>query len=255
MYLKKQDLDELDYKQLHGFTTTELELFAQTHLVAHQQWLLPQMVANFGKWTLVLDGDKPNIQQTLQQNVGDDIKQQVLWRITRIPRSTLVRSQTNYPQYATLTPLILAGFKQYQGVQYECFRGCQNLEWLVEPKLLEAMMVACPSLGSEKLLEIRTHGLMNKTGLKAGTLKPAETTWSLTGVKDTEIGHLPKLTQTMLTQIWLAHPAKRTQLMILDPHNWDNMPDPLISMELFQSTVAEVDKFTKQNNSKTLPWL
>lgn len=255
MYLKKQDLDELNYKQLVSLTTTELEEFAQQHLVAHQQWILPQIVANFGKWTLVYDDGKPNIQQTLANNVGQDPKQQVLWRITRIPRSLLVRSQTNYPQYATLTPLILAGFKQYQGIQYECFRGCANLEWLVEPKLLEAMSVVCPSLGSDRLLEIRNHGLMNKTGLKAGTLKPAETTWSLTGVKDTEIGHLPKLTQTMLTQIWLAHPAKRTQLMVLDPTNWDRMPDPLISMELFQSTHAEADKFAKQDNSKTLPWL
>jgi len=255
MYLKKQDLDELNWKQLHGLTTTELEEFAQTHLIAHQQWLLPQIVANFGKWTLVYEGDKPNIQQTLAKNVGQDMKQQVLWRITRIPRSTLVRSQTNYPQYATLTPLILAGFKQYQGIGYETFRGCQNLEWLVEPKLLEAMTVVCPDLGSDKLLEIRNHGLMNKTGLKAGTLKPAETTWSLTGVKDTEIGHLPKLTQTMLTQIWLAHPAKRTQLMVLDPMNWDRMPEPLIKVELFESTNKAIEQFKSQQHDKLLPWL
>jgi hypothetical protein len=255
MYLKKQDLDELNWKQLHSMTTTELEEFAQTHLIAHQQWLLPQIVANFGKWTLVYDGSKPNIQQTLAKNVGQDPKQQVLWRITRIPRSVLVRSQTNYPQYATLTPLILAGFKQYQGIGYETFRGCANLEWLVEPKLLEAMAVACPGLGSDKLLEIRNHGLMNKTGLKAGTLKPAETTWSLTGVKDTEIGHLPKLTQTMLTQIWLAHPAKRTQLMVLDPQNWDNMPEPLIKVELFESTNKAVEQFKSQKHDKLLPWL
>jgi hypothetical protein len=125
----------------------------------------------------------------------------------------------------------------------------------VEPKLLEAMAVACPGLGSDKLLEIRNQGLMNKTGQKAGTLKPAETTWSLTGVKDTEIGHLPKLTQTMLTQIWLAHPAKRTQLMVLDPMDWDRMPEPLIKVELFESTNKAVEQFKSQKHDKLLPWL
>ena len=255
MYLKKQDLDELNYKQLHSMTTTELEEFAQTHLQAHQQWLLPQIVANFGKWTLVHDGNQPNIQQTLAQNVGNDPKQQVLWRLVRIPRSLLVKSQTNYPHYATLTPLILAGFKQYQGIPYETFRGCQNLEWLVEPKLLEAMTVAYADLGSDELLEIRNHGLMNKTGQKAGTLKPAETTWSLTGIRDTKIGHLPKLTQTMLAQIWLAHPAKRTQLMILDPNNWDRMPEPLIKVEFLETTHKAVEQFKAQKHEKLLPWL
>jgi hypothetical protein len=96
---------------------------------------------------------------------------------------------------------------------------------------------------------------MNKTGAKAGQLKPAETTWSLTGIRDTEIGHLPKLTQTMLTQIWLAHPAKRTQSMILHPTNWDLMPEPLISMELFESTNKAVEQFKSQKHDKLLPWL
>ncbi len=255
MYLKKQDINELNWKQINGLTTTELEHFAQTELQPHQQWFLPQLVANFGSWTLAYTDGTIDIQQTLSNNIGQDPKQQALWKLTRIPRSLFLRSQTQHPEYATLTPLILAGFKKYQGVPYEQFRGLDNLEWLLEPKLLEAVQVDYDDLGSDELLEIRNKGLMNKTGAKAGQLKPAESTWSLTGIKGTKLGHLPKLTQTMLTQIWLAHPAKRTQYMILDPKNWDNQPKPLISIELFHSTEVAVDKFTKQDNSKTLPWL
>ena len=256
MYLKKQDLNEFDWKQIHGMTTTELEQFAQQHLQVHQQWLLPQIVANFGMWTIQRDtSNNINIHKTLQHNVGQDPKQQALWRLSRITRSLLVKSQTNFPDYATLTPLILAGFKKYQGVGYEQFRGLENLDWLVEPKLLEAITVACPDLGSDELLEIRNHGLMNKTGQKAGTLKPAETTWSLTGIRDTKIGHLPKLTQTMLAQIWLAHPSKRTQYMILDSNNWDRMPEPLIKVEFLESTHKAVEQFAAQKHDKLLPWL
>ena len=252
MYLKKQDLSSLNWKQIQSLTDVELEEFAQQHLRPHQQWFLPQLVAQFGMWSIVYSENKIDILNTLKQNCQSDPKQQGLWRLTRIQRSALIKSQTQFADYGALTPLVLAGFKQYQGVEYEQFRDLEGLEWLVEPRLLEAIVVDCVSLGSDRLLEIRNQGLMNKTGAKAGELKPAETTWSLTGIRDTELGHLPKLTQTMLTQIWLAHPAKRTNLMILDPNNWDRMPKPLVE-ELFTSTQQAVAEFKPKQN--TLPWL
>jgi hypothetical protein len=255
MYLKKQDLDHVDWELLVGFTDVELEEFAQTHLQPHQQWLLPQMVANFGQWTLAKQGDRILVKETIRRNCKDDPKQQGLWRLTRVPRSQLIKSQTQQPEYAQFTPLIMMGFKRFQGVQYEQWRGLDDLDYIMEPRLLDAVCVECPGLGSDELLEIRNQGLMNKTGQKAGSLKPAESTWSLTGVRNTAIGHLPKLTQTMLTQIWLAHPSKRTSYMILDPTNWDRMPEPLISMELFESTNKAVEQFKSQKHDKLLPWL
>ena len=255
MYFKKQDLDHIDWKQVVGFTDTELEEFARNHLQPHQQWILPQALASFGSWTLAKQGNKILVRETIKLNCHNDPKQQGLWRLTRIQRASLIKSQTQAPEYAQFTPLILAGFKRFQGVPYQSWRGLDDLDLVMEPRLLEAVQVDCPSLGSDELLEIRHQGLMNKTGQKAGSLKPAETTWSLTGIRNTQIGHLPKLTQTMLTQIWLAHPSKRTNLMILDPMDWDRMPEPLIQMELFESTVQAVDKFKSQDNSKLLPWL
>jgi hypothetical protein len=113
-------------------------------------------------------------------------------------------------------------------------------------------------LGSARLLEIRTQGLTQKSGVKAGQMKNPETTWSLTGIQDTEIAHLPKLTQTLLTQIWVAHPVHRNNLMILDPNNWDLMPEPLLPTNVFKTTepkemVNQINK-TLINNIPNLPW-
>jgi hypothetical protein len=145
-----------------------------------------------------------------------------------------------------------------QGVSYESWRGLPNLEYVLEPRLLEAVNVVCPDLGSERLLEIRQQGLTQRSGIKAGQMKPAESTWSLAGIADTELGHLPKLTQTILTQIWLAHPSHRSNLMILDPHNWDHMPEPLIATTVFKQPIKESVALAPEPDQSTkslLPWM
>jgi hypothetical protein len=84
-------------------------------------------------------------------------------------------------------------------------------------------------------------------------MKPAKSTWSLTGIQDTEIGHLPKLTQTIITQCWLAHPELRTPYMILDLENWDSMPKPLVSNEIFKPT-KEQEPIRTREVAEVLPW-
>ena len=150
------------------------------------------------------------------------------------------------------------GFKLYKDIPYQSWQGLDNLEYILEPKLLEAVNLSAKqiaviySLGSDRLLEIRTQGLMNKSGKNQGQLKPPESTWALTGIQDTELSGLPKLTQSMLAQIWIAHPMKRTQYMILDPINWDRMPEPLISGEIF-SEPEQIPELKK--DTFTMPWL
>jgi hypothetical protein len=154
------------------------------------------------------------------------------------------------------------GLKRMQNIPYETFRGLVNLEYVLEPRLLEALdlsvddLLLCNSLGSHRLLQLRDQGLMQRTGVKAGQLKKAESTWSLTGMAGTEIAHLPKLTQTMLTQIWLAHPSLRTPYMILDPNNWDNLPNPLLTPDIFKAPEPEITKKQKQEPVvDKLPWM
>ena len=262
MLLKKQSITELPHKLIESMTETELEDFAEKELSKRcGSWLLPQLVAVFGSWRLILVEGKIDVLQTLKRNCEASVENTAYWRISRITRSLLVASQTKSPEYATLTPLILAGFKRMQGVGYESWRGLAKLEYVLEPRLLEAVYLKdgdLPNLGSERLLEIRTQGLTTRSGKSAGQLKNAETTWSLNGISDTELGHLPKLTQSILTQIWLAHPVHRHNLMILDPQNWDHMPEPLIAPTIFKQPVKEsaaLDPKPNQPTKSLLPWM
>lgn len=260
MLLRKQSITELPLKQIESMTETELERFAEQSLKPLSSWLLPQLVANFGSWQLVRKDGSIDVLATLKKNCEHNLVNTQLWRISRVPRSKLVAQQIKQPEYATLTPLILAGFKRMQGVNYECWRGLDKLEYVLEPRLLEAVAgVDYCNLGSDRLLEIRNQGLMTRSGKSAGQLKPAETTWSLTGIQDTELGHLPKLTQTMLTQIWLAHPSTRSGMMILDPKNWDHIPEPLISNDVFKKPepkeIAPYKNNEKETTKTLLPWM
>lgn len=260
--LTKLDLNHFDFKTLASLTDLEFQNYCkQEKLSHHHEWLLPQLVAQFGQWQLVKRDGKILVRETLKHNIGTDPKPLVLWRFTRIARGDLTLKQHTNPEYATLTPLILLGFKKYQGVPYSHWQGCEDLNRVVEPKLFEALSLdqevlsGLRDLRSSRLLEIRDQGLLNKTGAKAGTLKPANSTWSLTGITGTEIGGLPKLTQTILTQIWLAHPQNRSSSMILDLWDWDKIPTPLVSGEIFQKPTEPAPQSKKQPNAFELPWL
>ena len=262
MLLRKQSITELPHKTIESMTETELEEFAQKELQKRSgSWLLPQLVAHFGSWTLAKKSGSIDVLATLKQNCEHNSENTAYWRLTRIPRSLLVSSQTKTPEYATLTPLILAGFRRMQGVAYESWRGLANLEYILEPRLHEAVTVDLSGLdlGSERLLQIRQQGLMTRSGKSAGQPKSAESTWSLTGISDTELGHLPKLTQSILTQIWLAHPQHRSSLMILDPNNWDRMPEPLIANSVLKTPepqeIAPLKKNTEETAKTLLPWM
>jgi hypothetical protein len=266
MRITKQDIYELNLAEINSMTDVELEQFCETEMLSHfHSWLLPQLVAHFGTWTLVKDGlGLIDILATLKHNVGQDPLKQALWKLSRVKRSLLVPVMSKSPDYATLTPLVLMGQKRMCGIDYQQWKTLPNLEYVIEPRLWEAVnlnhddLQLCCSLGSERLLQLRNQGLMQRTGVKAGQLKKAESTWSLTGMAGTEIAHLPKLTQTMLTQIWLAHPSLRTPYMILDPNNWDNLPNPLLTPDIFKAPEAEITKKQKTKPEPVvdkLPWM
>jgi len=257
MLFRKQEIHSLDFTGTEGLDVQGWETWAESCSLSHlHQWLLPQLVAWYGSWTLVLD-DKSNYDclATVKRNCSDP-KSQAFYMLSRIKRSLLVPIMTRSPDYGTLTPLILMGFKRMQGIDYETFRGSTGLQYLLEPRLLDAVVLpstdleTCGGLGSNRLLEIQKQGLTTKSGKTAGSIKPARSTWSLSGIQDTEIGHLPKLTQTILTQCWLAHPELRTPYMMLDLQNWDNMPQPLATNDIFKAVQTQ----PKQELAEILPW-
>lgn len=262
MLFKKQELQSIDFEPTYGKSVETFEAWAESNELSHLHgWLLPQLVAWFGTWTLAYTADgRIDCLKTIHQNCPDP-KTRAFYTLSRIKRSVLVASQTKSPDYATLTPLILMGQKRMKGIDYESWRTAQDLSWILEPRLFDAIVLDAEvvatvcSLGSDRLVEIRDQGLLARTGAKAGQMKPAKSTWSLTGIQGTELGSLPKITQTILTQCWLAHPESRTPYMILDLQNWDNMPQPLVTNDIFKSVSAppQLKKQAKEA-AVALPW-
>lgn len=246
MLIRKQTLDALDIASWANLNDQEFNLRLEAaNLHQYHSWLLPQLVASFGTWRLYNTG-----KQTVVENCKHD-HERALYRISRSRRSLLIKNQTQNPDYGQLTPLVLLGFKRSQGYSYEQFRKLPGLEWLLEPDLYNSLILEeLPQIPQNRLLEIRHQGLLYKTGKDAGKTRLAEQTWQLYGIQGTELSAYPKLTQTILAQIWLAHPKHRCNTMILDLWDWDSMPEPLIDTEVvYQKPTAP------KTLAANLPWL
>jgi len=226
MLFKKQEIHSIDFTGTEGLNTEGWETWAESMQLSHlHQWLLPQLVAWYGSWTLVNDEHSNyDCLATVKLNCSDP-KSRAFYMLSRIKRSLLVPQQTKTPDPRLLDALALSS---------------EDLE-------------VCGGLGSNRLLEIQKQGLTTKSGKTAGSIKPARSTWSLSGIQDTEIGHLPKLTQTILTQCWLAHPELRTPYMILDLQDWDSMPQPLVTNDIFKAVQTQQPTKTKEL-ADVLPW-
>ena len=195
-------------------------------LSSYETWLLPQMLAHFGSWQVVLTADNMvDLKATLAKNVGVDAWQHgVLLAATKLQRSDLVAKQTSESgrHYSALVPLVLAGVRQSQNIRYEQWRT-PELQWVVPESLAAAMMTEPPAIAPELLLDLRALGLQQR-----GVARAATSAARLYGLTGTSLGSAPALQQTMLTQTWVAHPTLRTANMVLDPENWDSVPVPLI---------------------------
>lgn len=247
MLIRKQDIYQLEIEHWLELSDDQFDIHVDAaNLHNYSTWLLPQLVAHFGRWRLYSSG-----QETVVKNCTSTLDK-VLWRLTRVRRSLLVKNQTKQPEYGQYTPLILLGFKRSQGYSYEQFREYDNLKWLLEPPLLEALSTQVTVPAKNRLLAIRDQGLIYRSGKNSGTRRNPETTWQLYGIQDTELGGYPKLLQTMLCQCWLAHPKHRRETMILDPNDWDNMPPPLIDVDLIKP--VEVNHKPTSVATRDVPW-
>ncbi len=157
--------------------------------------------------------------------------------------------------YCSLVPLILYAFKIHHNISYSKWDR-STLHWVVNDALCQAMLCEPPEVDREELLAIREAGLVYKTGAKQGEPRNPVTTYKLYGIQDSVIGDLPELAQTMLTQIWCAHPANRTKYMVLDPLNWDSIPTPLVGETLFKPEILKPETASGSSDTYSdLPWM
>jgi hypothetical protein len=226
----RKELKYFPFAELAETTPPEVIALAKTHL----NWILPQLMAHIGQMRLYKSDQGEYLPLAfLDRNLGSSAELRGMWRLCcRVRRSDFVKPQNNAAnaQYSLLVPLILAAVKMYQGVNYSSW-SADNLELICEPQLAEAMMVdpnLVPDLTPAEILELRELGLTTKT---TGKVETPTSKWRLTGLADTALGQLPPLAVTMICQTWVAHPTLRTQYMVLDPNDWDGVPEPLITQE------------------------
>lgn len=254
--ISKNDIKVFPFQDYSKLKDGELEDLAATHcLTGYNLWMLPQIQNLFGQFRVRKDDTgKYMAMAMLKDNIGNDPYMLGLWNVvTKLKRSSLVKAQANaqFSEYSALVPLILAGLKKYQNIPYSAWTA-EGLEHTMDKHLYEAITCGYDnSLVPSRLVELRTQGLQTKSGPKAGEVKKATSSWCLTGVKNTEIGELPKLAQTMLTQIWVCHPSIRSPYMILDPQDWDNMPEPLLSSDVVAKKFYTPDTTVTQGD---IPW-
>lgn len=243
MLIKKQDIKYLPLQDIADLEIPQVGEWCESVQFSHlSSWSLAQMLAHFGTWKVAKTEGQFDVLETLKQNIQTKWDRG-LWKLTRVKRALLMPKQIAQAEYGSFTPLILAGLKKMQGIPYEKWRGCGRLSLIMEAELHDAVVLDDYSfcdLGSDRLLELRAQGLVTQSGKTAGKVKSAESTWALAGLQGTELDKLPKWTQTMVTQCWLAHPKHRSQYMILDPQNWDRMPEPLLSSEIFSKPVEKL---------------
>jgi hypothetical protein len=149
-------------------------------------------------------------------------------------RSSWLKSQYkgDARAYCALVPLILYAFKLLHNIKYSQWDP-ETLNVVVNDSLYQAMVSTKPELTRDEILRIREDGLTINSGMRCGNVRKAETTHKLYHISETALGQIPELAQVMAAQIWCAHPSNRTKYMVLDPENWDLIPTPLISTNLF----------------------
>lgn len=154
-----------------------------------------------------------------------------------------------------LVPIILAGFKKYQGIKYSDW-NLVGLEILLDPELAKLVGVTVPQIAHSDIIALRNTAVTDKQGARAGIPNNPATCTKLNHLGDTALGHLPKLAKYMVLQTWAAHPSNRNEYMILDPNDWDRIPEPLISKDIFlhKSPQAAVKTSATNFGYSELPW-
>lgn len=239
-----------------GYSDAADAIEGLTVATRHYTWLLPQIAAYINQTvTLVRNGEgKIDAQATFKPWLNND-RHRGIWLIcTAAKRGSIVGKQISQEglPYSALVPLMLMPFKKFRNVKYSEW-DLASLKMYVDNKLYEAMSLAASEplvLTRERLLELRELGLTDAKGNK----KNPNSTYKLYHLGNTELGGLPDLAVTMLTQIWVASPQFRHEYQVLDPWNWDNQPQALLDIDIFQPPPKSKSTKTSQFDSLELPW-
>lgn len=227
-------------------------------------WLPHQLLAYFGTWRAVQD-ESGKFSAPLTWDANTRLREDYFalgsGLLATSARSNFFRdapkgSQQYKSPINPLVPIVLAGFKKFQGIKYSAWNPI-GLEALLDPELGKLVGVTVPDIAHSDILALRNTAITDKTGPRAGIPNNPATCTKLNHLGDTAIGHLPKLAKYMVLQTWAAHPSNRTEYMILDPNDWDNIPEPLVSRDIFLHQTAKpltVKPTGWSDSGSDMPW-
>lgn len=218
------------------------ENFASKYgLPAIADWFMPQLISYLGNMrTYKNDNGLLSGLKFRNNNFISDMDKGIYRFLLINERSTYLKTQYKSPskQYCNLVPLVLYAHKLAHGTPYSAWDK-EELHYVVNGDLCDAMLCTLPDLTVDEILEQRTLGL---TTPGTGVQKNILSTHQLYGpqLKTGPLKDVPSLARIMMTQIWCAHPSIRTRYMVLDPTNWDKMPPALLSEEVLKTAMPGI---------------
>lgn len=241
------------------------EAWAAKNMISQKlSWLPHQLLAYFGTWTAAQDESgmysAPLTWDANTRQRGDYYALGSALLATSARTNFFKAAPKGSQQYKSIinpmVPIILAGFKKFQGIKYSDW-SLVGLETLLDAELAKLVGVTVPEIPLSDLLALRNTALTDREGARANIPNNPATCTKLNYLADTAIGHLPKLAKYMVLQTWACHPSNRSEYMILDPNDWDAIPEPLISKDIFlpQTLKPVIVKSAQFADNTDLPWL
>lgn len=199
-------------------------------------WFFSQALAKFGQLRLAKnESGLYSAKKLFLEQISGNNELYALVQLFKHPqRSMLLDKQTDVKNrnFCSLVPIVMSAFKKFHGVGYSEWDPSE-IFGITEPNLVKAMLLKeLPDLTKEEVLEFRDAALTVKTGDNAGTRRNVATTYTLYFPAGSPIHELPTLARHMMCQTWCAHPSNRTEFMILNPLEWDDLPQPLVSVDV-----------------------
>lgn len=237
----------------------------EREMISHKlSWLPQQMMAYFGGWEAVRVDGVYSPALTAQRNCAErrDLFALGALLLAKAKRGDIFKgapkgSQQYKSPINPLVPIVLAGFKRYQNIPYEAWNKAE-IKALVDDEIATLVDCKVPPLSNSDILALRNKALTPNNGPRAGKCNNPATTAALYHLQETSLGHLPKLAKHMALQTWAAHPQNRDKYAILDPENWDRVPEPLVEgTDLFLPPESQPRQriVTGKISGNDMPWL
>lgn len=166
----------------------------------------------------------PEVIKTPYGNLSKANFRAIIRILNFVPRSyTLPGRAADHPQWSQLVPLWLAAYKHYKNINYNSWIRDSGIQHMIGEDLWEEIKEIPEDfvMDVSRIKELRNKALTNKMGT-AKLTSPVRKSFNMT---DTWKIKLNSKVGAMYLQIWLANVQLRHPDMILDPIDWDRVPE------------------------------